>query len=151
MLSPLFDAVARRDEKAVRRLLIEGADPNTISPLHGQSVLYNACITGDAASARALLESGADLNAQDSAGTTALMKAALFGKVGAADTLLRNSAATEIRQSGGVGRTALELAEAKLRFWRDHIGDPGMKQDRVQERIRAHEAIIRMVQRNGTG
>lgn len=184
MLPPLFDALARRDAPAVRQFLREGADPNAISPFHGQSILYNACVTSDVESTRVLLdhgadpnlrlsiksvvdgsieqdvtvlmyvtaakiaelliEFGADVHAQDHAGTTALMKAALFGKLEVLEILLK-SGATDANHA------ALRLAETKLQFWRERIGDPGMKQAAVEERIRVHEAIVRMLRQAGDG
>jgi len=67
--SPLLGAVLRNNPTEAKRLLAEGADPN-----QGRMI-------GSPATFQALVEEGADVQARDGSGSTALMWAA-FNEVG---------------------------------------------------------------------
>jgi ankyrin repeat protein len=58
---------------------------------------------------RMLLKQGADINAQNVAGMTALMESAIHGDVAKVKELLKRGAEVRLRDNGG--RTACELAE----------------------------------------
>lgn len=58
----LFQAAARNDVAGVKELVAAGADPNFVSEKFGHTPLYNACISGAAASASALILAGANPN-----------------------------------------------------------------------------------------
>lgn len=65
------------DYEGVEELLLEGVDPNqTYQPAEGNAPILCAAINGDKEMVSLLLEYGADINAEDSKGETALFFAA---------------------------------------------------------------------------
>ena len=58
----LFQAAARNDAAGVKEMIAAGADPNSVSEKFGHTPLYNACISGAADSASALIAAGANPN-----------------------------------------------------------------------------------------
>lgn len=82
MRARLIAAAASDNGDEVMKVLPFGADPNTIDPASGQTILMIAAARGHAAVARMLLKYGADPNAADRrAGATALHKACQGGHV----------------------------------------------------------------------
>jgi len=80
-----------------------------------------------------LLSTGADVNARDSAGRTALHMAARYGHLEIAQSLLRHGAAVDVRSSSG-GDTPLFLAVGwvrapMVRLLLDHGADPSIRTD----------------------
>jgi len=82
------------------------------------TVLMNAK-TADIATA--LIEFGADVNAQDHRGTTALMNAAFKDRMDVLRVLLECGAIVTMRQYAGTKATALELAERQLASWEARV------------------------------
>jgi hypothetical protein len=126
----LADAVVHDDVKGAYRLLDKGADPNThlvyenrprtpaqvIKWLvrsreifwHNEPVLVVATENGDVQLVETLLDRGADINATDQNGWTALMNAASAGRTDVVPILLNRGANVNIH--GGGEKTALEIA-----------------------------------------
>jgi ankyrin repeat protein len=75
--------------------------------------LLNALCDGDAKAARSLLSAGADVNARDDAGLTALMYATSYAGADCVGLLLRKGADPNAKSNGDV--TALMLAVGDLR------------------------------------
>ena len=76
--------------------------------------IARAALNGHAGAVSALVRLGADLDATDSNGWTALMTAAQYGEVECARALLAGGADRTLRATGGPseGKTALEIADA---------------------------------------
>jgi hypothetical protein len=126
----LIAAVERDDLKDVKRLLRQGADPNTHlvyentprTPLqllqwlvrsrdivwHNAPVLVEASAEGHTPIVEALLAGGADIDETDQDRWTALMTAAGGGRAEVVRLLLNRGA--DINAQGIAGRTALSLA-----------------------------------------
>jgi ankyrin repeat protein len=97
------------DEAAARALLDAGADPNAVArnrqrvtPLHSAMPARHDTV------ARLLIERGADVNARQQRGATALMEAALTGNAAMVDGLLAHDAQPDLALEDG--RTAADLA-----------------------------------------
>lgn len=73
--------------------------------------LFDAAINGQAVAVRALLEKGADVNAKDSDGATALILAAYYGYADVVKVLIEKGADLNVKDRAG--QTALDKAEAK--------------------------------------
>ena len=67
---------------------------------------------GDIESVRALLDKGADVNAKDNRGMTALMRAARNGEFDIVRVLIGRGA--RINEEDEIGKTALNYAQGKL-------------------------------------
>lgn len=80
----------------------------TATPTTVQPEVERAAVSGDAPALEALLAAGADVNAKDRFGQTALMLAAHHGQLEAAATLLRHSANPDLTAKFGL--SALMLA-----------------------------------------
>lgn len=72
----LCDAASIGDRRELRRLLLDGVDPNSADE-DETTALMAAAFAGQAGAVRELLEAGADPNAQDVSGMTALMNCVL--------------------------------------------------------------------------
>src|SRR5262249_15256977 len=100
--------LAARGASMVELLGAYGADVNANSRNGLLTPLMLAARRGDAGAVRALLESGADVNAIDSTGTTALMGAAEVGSPDVVRLLLAAGALYQVSNSQGY--TALQTA-----------------------------------------
>ena len=98
---------------AIERLVAEGASPSAEDD--GWPAVVRAAVHGHVGAVSALARLGADLDARDSDGDTALMIAAHQGQVEVTRALLAGWADRTLRATDGVdkGKTALEIAEAK--------------------------------------
>lgn len=113
--TPLHYAAFFSRPEATRILLSKGSDPNAVTrnprfqvrPLH-------SCVAGPDVQARlaiaeALLKAGADVNARQSGGYTALHSAAMHGDLALARLLVENGA--DLDQASDEGKTALDFAQ----------------------------------------
>src|SRR5262245_58060959 len=105
----LLDAQRRGDRRTVERLLKEKPDAARATGTGGITPLMYAALYGDAASARQLLDMGADPNARNDAGATALMWA--VDNLETTRLLLERGADPNVRSADG--RSAVLLAAAK--------------------------------------
>ena len=110
----LYGAAQTGDVAAIERLVAEGASPNAKDE-DEFSAVCRAAFQRHAGAVSALVRLGADLDARDSLGDTALMGAAKYGRVEYARALLDAGAARTLRATGGgfEGKTALEIAEER--------------------------------------
>ena len=104
----LWSRVAQGDSDAVRRLLAEGADPNTRHPQPGSTPLTAAALLGYTSVVTTLLDGGAEVNALNADGGTALHAAAFLGRAEAVEVLLARGANAAARN--GRGQTAADVA-----------------------------------------
>jgi ankyrin repeat protein len=101
-----FSAILRQgDVRELRRALDEGAPVNGRDS-HGNTPLIQATLYGDPACMRLLLERGAEANVANTAGATALMRAA--GDLEKVKLLVARGA--DVNARSGLGNTALMLA-----------------------------------------
>ena len=103
---PLHIAAARGDTAEIETLLAAGADPNAITL--GMSPVICASITDRVAAIRLLAGRGADVNAANAAGHTALILASARGNVLAVKALL--SCGADPNQADSVGWSPLHHA-----------------------------------------
>ena len=110
--TPVMIAALRGNLDGVQQLLARGASVNR----SGWSPLHYAATGPEVKVVAALLEKGAQVDAQSPNGTTALMMAARYGSDDSAELLLRQGASTSLRNQKGmnaadfaasVGRVAL--------------------------------------------
>ena len=108
----LVSAACNQEWEHVRALARVGRDVNAQEEGNRRTALHYAAGYGDSATARALVQSGADVNARDRAGMTALGWACLKGRVEVAQLLLKANADPLIKAHTGVlvGKTAVTLA-----------------------------------------
>jgi ankyrin repeat protein len=106
--SALHWAAYNDDLGAVRRLLAEGADANTVNRF-GVTPLHEAATVGNAEMLKALLEAGGDANASFGEGETVLMTAARTGNAESVRLLLEHGADVDASEHWH-GQTALMWA-----------------------------------------
>ncbi len=92
-------------------LLIALLIPLLASAVDINQELIKAAEKGDTAAVKALLDRGADVNAKDENGGTALMEAALLGNNATVQALLE--AGADVNAKNKYGRTALMMAAAE--------------------------------------
>jgi ankyrin repeat protein len=105
----LMTAVVAGSVNRVRALLEEGVNPNAINS--SDPPLTWAAAYADPAIARLLLDKGADINARDRYGRTALIRAAETGCAEVVRLLIDRNAALEEKDK--TGETALDKAEKR--------------------------------------
>ena len=109
----LWNAAERGDAMVIERLVAEGASPDATDDEDDDPAVVIAATRGHVGVVSELFRLGADLDATNPDGETALMCAAQFGKVESARALLAGGADRTLRATGGrdEGKTALEIAE----------------------------------------
>ncbi|HKR62156.1 MAG TPA: ankyrin repeat domain-containing protein, partial [Thermoanaerobaculia bacterium] len=99
--SALTDAVRAGDVATVRTLCARGADPNTPSGENGWPPLMHAVHKNQLGTAAALLDAGADPNAANDRGMSALMMASGYGQRDMVALLLRRGANARLTDRNG--------------------------------------------------
>jgi len=107
--TPLHLAASKRQCKAVRKLLRNGADVNARDK-HGRTPLHAAAGSGGKDGVGLLLDAGANVNARDNDGETPLHWAMRSGAAEAVDALIAAGARVNIRSVKG--ETALDVTES---------------------------------------
>ena len=150
--SVLFTASEVHDLVLVRMLLERGADPNqrlnivTYGLVNRDVTVLMHAPTADIATA--LIEFGADVNAQNKRGMTALLNAVLHGRIDVVRVLLDSGADVTIGQYSPFKATALQLAKRQLTDWRDRLHRsvfPFYPRDFVAERFRCSQGIVALL------
>ena len=118
---------------AMKQALAGGADPNTMDPQSGSTLLATAALMGHTEIVAILLEHGADVNVKSRDGATALHTSAFLGRVETVKLLLENGADTTLRNN--MGSTAIDGAKLN---WLVTKGILGMLQ------IEADEAAVKV-------
>jgi ankyrin repeat protein len=145
--TPLYNACIGDHLDAVKLLIACGADPNRRltyhSPVDGRiekdiAVLMVARSEGVI---DALIGAGADPNARDAQGRTALMRMVLAGNVEAVEALLRAGADSQLKNSRGL--TAGDIVRDRLQWLRESL--PHLKQEEAQGRIARLERILTLL------
>lgn len=104
----LVRAIWREDVREVERLLAEGADVNELDESTNSAPLAEAAATGNLEMVRTLLAAGAEPNARNSRGTTALMR--LDDDAGAELVRTLLAAGAKVNLKNEEGQTALHVA-----------------------------------------
>src|SRR5687767_5564102 len=102
----LYSAIRDNDRTRLDALLKEGASPNAADPRGGATPLMYAAAVGSADTMKVLIDSGADVNAANSVGATALMWAA----TDADKVRLLLARGADVKAVSQRGRTALFVA-----------------------------------------
>lgn len=106
---PLLNSAASGDAKKVGVLLQDGHQADEAFPLVGTRPLMVAAANGHIETVRLLLDAGADINAHDITGWTALHAGALNGNAPLVSLLLSSGA---VQRSSWWLHSPLEIAEA---------------------------------------
>jgi len=112
--SALYLAVANSQTNAVQALLEAGADPNLATTNGLWTPLMVAVEDGDAELARRLLAAGADLEARQHNGSTALLVAARGTSLDTIDLLLDAGARTDVFTEDGSGVLRMAMGTTNL-------------------------------------
>lgn len=107
-ITPLVSAARAGAVESIRLLISLGANPNLRCGVNGWTPLMHAIHKHQLASARALLEGGADVNGRSDGGENALMMAAGYGYTDFVNVLLDHNA--DARPRTPKGMNALDLA-----------------------------------------
>jgi ankyrin repeat protein len=144
----LYAATIANRPKAVKALLQHGANPNQRftyrSPVDGRIEAERVALhyAHSLEVAESLIEAGADVNAEDVAGTTPLMCAAFHGHTSVAKALLAAGASPTVRQQRRRGRkahTARELAESKIELFSGRAF--AKNRDTAEKRLQCYNEI----------
>jgi ankyrin repeat protein len=146
--TPLYNACFGDRLEVVQLLLARGAKPNLrftySSPVDGrvEKDVVALMFARSAPVAAALLEAGADPNAQDAAGNSPLMRAVLGGTVAQVKLLLEHGADATVRNRNG--DAAADLARARLKWLVECL--PRLKESEGLQRKANLETILSMVE-----
>ncbi len=97
----VWEAVFIGDLKVVRQAIADGTDVNARNPQFGEPMLSTAALMGHTEIMTFLLEKGADINARNGDGNTALHAAAFLGRADAVELLLEHGVDANIRNNQG--------------------------------------------------
>eukprot|EP00755_Sulcionema_specki_P010589 Sspe_Gene.46872::Locus_23577_Transcript_1_1_Confidence_1.000_Length_815::g.46872::m.46872 len=114
--TPLHRATWQGHQDVIAALVDRGSNVDARARIDGATPLGLACSRGDVRTAEFLIKyAGADVNAQDGQGRTALVKAAMAGHHEAVEWLLRNGADSTITPNGDTPHRICERAAAASR------------------------------------
>lgn len=133
----LYYAAGADDVDLCRQLLARGADVNGRMDESSGTALHATARSGAVRAARFLIDSGADINAQDNAGMTPLHHSAVHLQAGVCQELLNAGADPTIRST--MGHTASEMSEVAFNFI--SAGQEIKRMIQSAERKQALEAI----------
>lgn len=130
-LTPLHETLRHWDPELARAIVEAGADLEAAATATGQTFLHRATLAGLTEGVEMVVESGANVNAEDDAGMTPLHYAARYGHRGIAD-YLREHGATATNLEENYGRHAMldrAVADGEVAMW--YLGHCGwaMKTD----------------------
>lgn len=97
----VWEAVFIGDLKVVKQAIADGANVNARNPQFGEPMLSTAALMGHTEIMTFLMEKGADINAQNGDGNTALHAAAFLGRADAVELLLEHGVDANIRNNQG--------------------------------------------------
>lgn len=106
---PLLNASANGDSDSVAQLLRQGHHANEVFPLIGTRPLILAAAAGHSETVKMLLEAGADVNAEDCTGWTALHAGAYGGNADVVFLLLKYGAVSN--EQGWFLNAPVDIAE----------------------------------------
>lgn len=107
-LDGIWQTIINNDTNALEAAIAEGADVNRSHPQWAVTPLTLAALFGHDEMAEALIARGAEVNAHNRDGGTALHAAAFLGRSEVAGVLIRNGA--DIRAKNARGETAMDVA-----------------------------------------
>ena len=142
----LSEAAFTGNIAAMKRVLADGADPNTKDPQSGSTLLATAALMGHTKIVALLLEHGADVNARSRDGGTALHAGAFLGRVETVKLLLEKGADTTLRNN--MGSTAIDGAKLDWTFTKGIIGMLRIEVDEAKVKAGRTEVIKRITQHN---
>lgn len=100
-LQPLAAAMAAKDARAVRMILMSLSDEDSHDPSDGSHALHFAAHFNDVPSIQQLIRRGADVRARDTLGRTATMRAAAANAAEALQILLDATDHADLRDNSG--------------------------------------------------
>jgi ankyrin repeat protein len=110
--TPLMSAIAYSSEEKIKQLIALGADVNMIREDNGMTALMYAVQCSETKLIEFLINSGANVDAQDYDGRTALMYAARSSRKAIVQLLIKLGA--DVNATDNQGRTALMFAKRKV-------------------------------------
>ncbi len=97
----VWEAVFIGDLKVVKQAVADGTDVNARNPQFGEPILSTAALMEHTEIMTFLLEKGADINARNRDGNTALHAAAFLGRAEAVELLLEHGVDVNVRNNAG--------------------------------------------------
>jgi Acyltransferase family/Ankyrin repeats (3 copies) len=143
----IWDAAQAGDVGAIERHLASGAGVDDVDPEHGGTPLLWAAAKGQAEAIELFIEHGADVNAVDRDGGSALHAAAFLGHEKAVDVLIRNGG--KVNAANSRGSTPLDVAildEGTTRYFASllklELNEDGLARRKaaIAESLRQHGA-----------
>ena len=130
---------------AMKQALADGADPNTMDPQSGSTLLATAALMGHTEIVALLLEHGADVNAKSRDGATALHTSAFLGRAETVKLLLENGADTTLKNN--MGSTAIDGAKLNWLVTKGILGMLQIKADEAEVKTGRTE-VIKLISRH---
>ncbi len=142
----LSGAAFTGDLATMKRALVAGADPNTMDPQSGSTLLATAALMGHTEVVALLLEHGVDVNVKSRDGATALHTSAFLGRVETVKFLLEKGADLSLRNN--LGSTAIDGARLDWAFTKGIIGMLQIEVDEAEVKAGRAEVVKLITQYN---